>query len=117
MLKLYGLPSCDTVRKARTWLKEQGHEHDFHAFAKTPDLEDKAAAWLNDLGANLLVNPKSRNFKALSEAEQAELLAAKAGSAAKLAQTPQLLKRPILETPTATLAGFDAEKWQRVLEK
>ena len=112
MLKVYGLPSCDTVRKARKWLESQGAEHQFFAFAKMDDLEAKAAEWLAAMGPEALVNPRSRNFKALSEDEQALVLA---GAPALLAATPQLMKRPIIETKGKTLAGFNEAEWQALI--
>lgn len=112
MLKVYGLPSCDTVRKARKWLDAQGQSYEFFAFAKMDDLEAKAADWLAALGPEGLVNPRSRNFKALSEVEQAQVLA---GAPAMLAQTPQLMKRPIIEADEKTLAGFNEADWAAVL--
>ena len=33
-LTLYGIPNCDTVKKARAWLAERGVEVRFHDFKK-----------------------------------------------------------------------------------
>lgn len=114
-LAVYGLPSCDTVRKARKWLEAQGLAHDFHAFAKTPDLAERLPEWAQRAGMARLLNTKARNFKTLSPAEQERLLADQDAALAAMAQTPQLIKRPVLVTPTQVLTGFDADEWQHAL--
>jgi arsenate reductase len=114
-IELYGLPSCDTVRKARQWLDAQGVAHSFQAFAKTPDLADRLPDWAARTGMARLLNTNARNFKALPEAEQARLLADQGAALAAMAQTPQLIKRPVLVTPDLVLTGFDAHAWQQAL--
>ena len=69
--KMYGIPNCDTVKKARTWLQEQELAFEFHDFKKQG--LDRAAiqTWLEHQGLDVLINRKGTTWRALSDAEKA----------------------------------------------
>lgn len=114
-IAVFGLPSCDTVRKARKWLEAEGLAHSFSAFAKTPDLAERLSDWAARAGMTRLLNTKARNFKALSAEDQAAILADDQVALAAMAATPQLIKRPVLVTGTAVLTGFNEAEWRAAL--
>jgi Spx/MgsR family transcriptional regulator len=109
-ITLYGIPNCDTVKKARAWLGAQGLGHDFHDFRKQgvpPELD----GWLAEHGWQKLVNRQGTTWRKLDAAAQAGVTDAASAKAALLAQ-PSLIKRPVVRWPDGrTTVGFDAADW------
>jgi arsenate reductase len=113
MTTLYGIPNCDTVRKARAWLNEQGLAHHFHDFKKQGVPPDALDRWLAAAGWERLVNRKGTSWRALDEATRAAVGDAASARALLLAQ-PSVIKRPVVEwADGAVTVGFDATDWQR----
>ncbi|OZB52133.1 MAG: arsenate reductase, partial [Thiomonas sp. 14-66-4] len=71
MIILYGIPNCDTVKKARAWLGAQGVAHAFHDFKKHGVPEAALDAWLAALGWEALVNRKGTTWRGLDDATRA----------------------------------------------
>ena len=114
MIHLYGIPNCDTVKKARTWLEVAGKAYTFHDYKKEGADAEKIAGWIAAAGLDLVVNRKGTTFRALSDADKAR--AADAASApALLAANPSVIKRPIVEHAGGLLVGFKADEWAAVL--
>jgi arsenate reductase (glutaredoxin) len=113
-IHLYGIPNCDTVKKARTWLDAQGRAYSFHDYKKEGADPIKIAAWIAAAGLDTVVNRKGTTYRALSDADKA--LAASADTApALLAANPSVIKRPIAEHANGVLVGFKAEDWAAAL--
>jgi Spx/MgsR family transcriptional regulator len=114
VIHLYGIPNCDTVKKARTWLDAQGRDYAFHDYKKEGADLERIAGWIAAAGLDTVVNRKGTTFRALSEADKAK--AADAATApALLAANPSVIKRPIVEHPGGLLVGFKAEDWAAAL--
>ncbi|GIX19249.1 MAG: Spx/MgsR family RNA polymerase-binding regulatory protein [Erythrobacter cryptus] len=114
MITLYGIPNCDTVKKARAWLESQGKAYTFHDYKKAGADPDRIAGWIAAAGLDVVVNRKGTSFRALCDADKAR--AADAASApALLAAKPSLIKRPIVEHPGGLLVGFKADDWAAAL--
>ena len=58
MIHLYGIPNCDTVKKARVWLDAQGREYAFHDYKKEGADPARLAAWIAAAGLDAVVNRK-----------------------------------------------------------
>jgi arsenate reductase len=71
---LYGIPNCDTVKKARTWLAEHGHDVAFHDFKKQGLACDTVAGWLEQVDWELLVNRKGTTWRKLPEERRAQVV-------------------------------------------
>jgi len=113
MLTLYGIPNCDTVKKARAWLGEQGMVHVFHDFKKQGVPEAALDVWLASLGWEALVNRKGTTWRDLDDATRAAVVDAASARPVLLAR-PSLIKRPVVQWESgAVTAGFDAADWQR----
>ena len=110
---LYGISNCDTVKKARRWLDEQGVAYHFHDVRKDGLDAARLQGWIDALGWEKLLNKAGTTFRKLPEGDKADLDAAKA-QALMLAQ-PSMIKRPVLEYPGGVLAGFKPEIWARAL--
>ncbi|HSJ78386.1 MAG TPA: arsenate reductase [Erythrobacter sp.] len=114
MIHLYGIPNCDTVKKARAWLDAQGHAYTFHDYKKEGADPVKVCAWIAAAGLDLVVNRKGTTYRALSDADKA--LAADAETApALLAANPSVIKRPVAEHTGGLLVGFKADEWAAAL--
>lgn len=117
MTTLFGIPNCDTVKKARVWLDKHNIEHHFHDFRKDGLEKTQAQKWLDALGAEKVVNKRSTTWKQLSDAEKEQALSG--DSAALLIQYPTLIKRPVLETGSKTTnsnvsVGFKPDQYQSI---
>ncbi len=114
MIHLYGIPNCDTVKKARTWLDSRGKAYSFHDYKKEGADPEKIAGWIAAAGLDVVVNRKGTTFRALSDEDKAK--AADAATApALLAANPSVIKRPIVEHPGGLLVGFKPDEWAAAL--
>lgn len=114
MIHLYGIPNCDTVKKARVWLDKQGLAAIFHDYKKERADPERLTAWIAAAGLDAVVNRKGTTFRALSDADKA--LAADSHTAvALLVQHPSIIKRPIVEHPGGVLVGFKEDEWSATL--
>lgn len=114
MITIYGIPNCDTMKKARTWLDQQGLEYTFHNYRK--DGLDKQ--WLqeriNELGWEQVVNRRGTTWRKLPEDVRNTMTAEIAVET--LLEQPGMVKRPLLDTGNGYLLGFSADKWAEALK-
>lgn len=113
MITLYGIPNCDTVKKARTWLDQNGVAYVFHDYKKAGIDRPRLEAWVDELGWETVLNRGGTTFRALPEADKAGLDAAKAVTL-MLAQ-PSMIKRPMLDLGGRRIAGFKPEIYAAAL--
>ena len=108
---LYGIPNCNTVKKAQTWLKENGFEYEFHDFKKKGITEDKLKEWCSTFGWEKVLNKKGTTWKKVSIDEQAAIT--DRDTAVKfLIQHNSAIKRPVLEiSGKAIQIGFDESQY------
>lgn len=111
MIKVYGIPNCDTVKKARTWLTEQGLDFIFHDFKKQGVPEAELQGWIQTVGLDRLVNRKGTTWRQLTPDEQAALHQPDMALAVLL-QRASVIKRPVVAWPQGSITvGFDAASW------
>jgi Spx/MgsR family transcriptional regulator len=110
---LYGIPNCDTVKKARAWLDARGIAHAFHDYKKAGADPARLAGWIENAGWEKVLNRAGTTFRKLPEADRADLDAAKAITL--MTAHPSCIKRPIVEHPGGLLVGFDAARWEEAL--
>jgi arsenate reductase (glutaredoxin) len=117
MITLFGIPNCDTVKKARAWLTEQGIDHQFHDFKKQGVPPDRLKVWIEAVGWEKVLNRQGTTWRKLDAATQAT--AVDAESATKLLiLNASLIKRPVVEwANTASKpdisVGFDINAWSK----
>jgi Spx/MgsR family transcriptional regulator len=115
MITLFGIPNCDTVKKARAWLTERGIDYQFHDFKKQGVPPERLAVWIDAVGWEKLLNRQGTTWRKLDAATQNT--AVDAESAAKLLiLNASLIKRPVVEWADSAsgndlTVGFDAESW------
>lgn len=110
---LYGFKSCDTVKKARTWLEKHGVAHEFFDYRAKPLKAKTVDGWFERAGWETVLNRNSTTFKELPDAEKAGIDEAKAKKMI-LAET-NLIKRPVLDSGDRLLFGFKAEAYEEAL--
>lgn len=108
---VYGIPNCDTVKKARTWLTAQGLEYQFHDFKKSGVPADRLADWLQAVGWERLVNRQGTTWRKLAPEVQSAVQ--DADSAARLLlEQASAIKRPVVQWPDGSITvGFKSEDW------
>ncbi|WP_010187460.1 ArsC family reductase [Sphingomonas sp. PAMC 26605] len=114
MTTLYGIPNCDTVKKARAWLGEHGVAYDFHDYKKAGVPEAELRGWVDWLGWEALLNRGGTTFRKLPDAEKTDLDAKKA--IALMLANPSAIKRPVLVQAETLLAGFTPDTYLSVLK-
>ena len=115
VVTVYGIPNCDTVKKARVWLDAQGVDVQFHDFKKQGVPLAEASQWLEHVAWDTLINRKGTTWRKLPPDQQAGVT--DAASALQLAVTqPSVIKRPVVTWPDgAVTVGFSPDDWQNRL--
>ncbi|MEJ8834938.1 arsenate reductase [Ramlibacter sp. AN1133] len=109
---LYGIPNCDTVKKARAWLAGQGVGYAFHDFKKDGVPPDRLDAWLRAAGWEKLLNRQGTTWRKLDADAQLRYGNERGARELMLAQ-PSVIRRPVVEWPDGSVTvGFDAGAWQ-----
>jgi Spx/MgsR family transcriptional regulator len=109
MITLYGIPNCDTVKKARAWLTEHAVPYQFHDFKKQGVPPAQLDAWLQAVGWETLVNRKGTMWRKLDAAVQAAVVDAASARALVLTQA-SIIKRPVVVWPDGSVTvGFKPE--------
>jgi arsenate reductase len=108
-VEVYGIPNCDTVKKARGWLDQRGVAYAFHDYKKEGADPGKLAQWSDAVGWEALFNRRGTTFRALPEADKADVDRAKALQL--MLAHPSLIKRPVVEHLGGLLVGFDPAAW------
>ena len=102
---LYGIPNCDTVKKARTWLQDHGIDFTFHDFKKQGLTPELVKAWLQDLDWTTLVNRKGTTWRNLPDERKAAIVDADSALALML-ENPSVIKRPVVQGAGLVTVGF-----------
>ncbi len=108
MTVIYGIKSCDTMKKAFAWLEAHRIAYTFHDYKVAGIDKARLEGWVEKLGWETVLNRAGTTFKKLPDADKAGLTAKKA-VALMLAQ-PSMIKRPVLEHKGKLLAGFKPEQ-------
>ncbi|CAH0132480.1 Regulatory protein Spx [Pseudomonas sp. Bi70] len=106
---LYGIKACDTMKKARTWLDEQGIAYQFHDYKTAGIDRGNLQKWCDEHGWETILNRAGTTFRKLDDALKSDLDQAKAIEL-MLAQ-PSMIKRPVLDLGSRTLVGFKPERY------
>ncbi|RUM66307.1 MAG: arsenate reductase family protein [Sulfurospirillum sp.] len=113
-MKIYGIKTCDSVRKARKFMKEHGIDYTFVDFRERPVGEEKIRQWLAHISIDTLFNNRGTTYRTLKLKEKNLTDEEKA---AWLAKENMLIKRPVIEYDNQVIVGFDAEKYASLFTK
>ncbi len=106
-ITLFGIPNCDTVKKARTYLDSKGIAYTFHDYKKSGVDAAHLKRWAGEVGWPTLLNKAGTTFKKLPDADKADIDEDKA--IALMLANPSMIKRPVVEGGSALLVGFKPE--------
>ena len=113
MLKLYGIPNCDTVKKARKWLESNGINYEFVDFRKNPLSTAQLKDWAETVGLETLLNKRSRTWRELDKDQQDNSNSTK--MLQLMQKMPTLIKRPVLVDKKKVLVGFNNSEYGKLL--
>ena len=106
-ITLYGIPNCDTVRKARQWLEAEAIAHQFHDFKKQGLTAQIVQSWLTQQPLDILLNRRGTSWRKLSDAEKA--ITDEAQLVALMVANSSLVKRPVCVADKIVTVGFSED--------
>jgi Spx/MgsR family transcriptional regulator len=113
VLTIYGIPNCDTCKKARKWLDANSIEHRFHDVRVDGLEKPMLARWSSAVGWQKLLNTRSTTWRGIPESER-QGMDEKRALALMLAQ-PTLIKRPVFDSGDTIMIGFSAEQYAQAI--
>ena len=115
-MKVYGIPNCDTVKKARTWLESHGIQYEFHDYKKHGVDAVLLAKWMDAVGWQEVVNRRGVTWRKLSDAEKAAITSNES-AIRLLMDKPSAIKRPAFEYQDKLVLGFDPDVYQTIFKE
>ena len=113
-ITVYGIPNCDSVKKARVWLTDHGVDYVFHDFKKQGVPAEAIDTWLQAVDWEVLVNRKGTTWRKLDADTQARVVDAASARALMLEHT-SVIKRPVVVKGKTVIVGVNPEAWANVL--
>ena len=114
MITLYGIPNCDTVRKARKWLTENNVEYHFHNFKKESLEQQILEQWVEALGWEVLLNKRGTTWRKLPDEVKSDIDRNKAIQI--MLDNTSIIKSPVLDKNKTLYVGFKEELYQSLFE-
>ena len=114
-IHMYGIPNCDTIKKARRWLDAEGVEFQFHDYRKQGITKSLLQGWIKKVDWESLINRRGTTWRKLSDDLKNsvdEALAIKL-----MVENPSMIKRPVLLAGSDIEVGFTAERYMELLKK
>jgi len=109
MIRVFGIKNCDTMKKAFTWLNENGVDYEFTDYKKAGVAETHLPDWSQRASWETLLNKRGLMWKKLTDEERAAVDEEKAIKL--MVQYPSLIKRPVLDTGSQLIIGFTPENY------
>lgn len=114
--KVFGIPNCGSVKKARVWLQENNISEDFHDYKKQGVDEAHLKAWCKEFGWEKVVNRKGTTWRNLDEIIKSQITNEDAAIQLMLNNT-SVIKRPVIETEKGNTIGFDENQFEQTFLK
>lgn len=112
MITLYGIPNCDSVKKARRWLAEANIDYHFHDFRQDALTKKQLINWESHVGWETLLNRRSLTWRNVSDAVKTTIQ--KDSALDLMLEQPTLIKRPVLDTGQQCFIGFSPDNYQSI---
>jgi Spx/MgsR family transcriptional regulator len=113
VIKIYGIPNCDTMKKARRWLDDNGVAYSVHDYKKLGVPEKDLRRWVKQAGWEALLNRRGTTWRRLDESVRNGIDTASAIRI--MLEHPAIIKRPVVESGRTLLIGFDQNEFQKLL--
>jgi arsenate reductase len=114
VVTLYGIPNCDTIKKARKWLSEHSIDYSFHDYRKQGVDLGQLQAMASELGWEVMLNRRGTTWRALSETVKSQI--EEASALQLMLDNPAIIKRPILQQDGRLHIGFSSQQYQEVFD-
>jgi Spx/MgsR family transcriptional regulator len=114
MIKLYGIPNCDTMKKARRWLDEHKITYQFHNYKKAGIEQALLHQWIGQVGWETLLNRRGMMWRKLDDRVKANINEANAIHI--MLETPSIIKRPVLEMGKILHVGFKEDDYFKLFK-
>ncbi len=112
--KVFGIPNCNSVKKARTWLKENNIEEDFHDFKKLGVDREYLEKWVSEFGWENVLNRKGTTWRGLDEETKNSIVDEESAIQLMLNKS-SIIKRPIIESKKGNTIGFNEDNLKTTL--
>ncbi|MBK8115133.1 MAG: arsenate reductase [Candidatus Accumulibacter sp.] len=113
VVRIYGIRNCDSMKKAFVWLAEHAVACDFVDYRQAAPTAAQLADWNLRVGWKALLNTRGTTWRRLGEEDRADVDEARALTL--MARHPSLIRRPVIDTGTALLVGFDPDRYAEEL--
>ncbi len=110
---MYGIPNCNTVKKARQWLQDHDIEYEFHDYKKAGTDEKLLQAWVKEFGWDKVINKRGMTWRKLDDEVKNTMNETTAIEV--MMEKPSIIKRPLLAMADRNLLGFDESTYQQAL--
>ena len=114
MTRLYGIPNCDTMKKARKWLDSHGVAYEFHDYKKLGVDEQRLRAWVKQAGWEVLLNRRGMMWRKVPDDVKAAI--DEASAIGLMLSTPSIIKRPVLEHDGVLRVGFREADYEALFD-
>ncbi|OEF23986.1 ArsC family reductase [Vibrio rumoiensis] len=114
MLTMYGIPNCDTIKKAKKWLEAEGIEYQFHDYRKSGIDDALISTFFDKFDWETVLNKRGTTFRQLTDEQKANL--SEETALTLLIEQPAMIKRPILLSDNIALIGFKAAQYEEFLK-
>ncbi|MBL3590886.1 MAG: ArsC family reductase [gamma proteobacterium endosymbiont of Lamellibrachia anaximandri] len=115
MTTIYGIPNCDTMKKARKWLDDQGIDYHFHNFKKEGLDETLLLQWIEAVGWEKLLNKRGMMWRKLDQEARDNI--DESSAIRIMLETPSIIKRPVLDDGNEMHVGFSEAGYLRIFCK
>lgn len=113
MIKIYGIPNCDTIKKARKWLESHDVTYEFHDYKKLGVPENKLKNWVKQAGWETVLNKRGTTWRKLDEKIKNNI--DQESAIRIMLDNPSIIKRPVLEAGKILIIGFKESEYQRLV--
>lgn len=109
---IYGIPNCDSTKKAMAWLKENKIDFSFHDYKQHGISKKKLEYWCNKTHWQTIFNKRSTSWRELAEAEQQKITDQRAAIKLMM-ENNSIIKRPVIEADEKLLVGFNEDAYKK----
>ena len=115
MTRLYGIPNCDTVRKARKWMGDNGIPYEFHDFKKRGLERNTLLSWIGSVGWETLLNKRGMMWRKLDSDLKQDM--DREAAISVMLDKPAIIKRPVLDLDGAVHVGFSEAAYRKLFDR
>lgn len=111
-ITMYGIPNCDTIKKAKKWLEAAGIDYQFHDYRKQGVDAELVSSFCAELGWENVLNKRGTTYRQLGDEQKNTLN--EANAIKLLVEYPAMIKRPILLVEDRYHIGFKADQYAAI---